>query len=308
MGSLSKTTKTRSTTNNTGTVTPNVPGFIQQPAQDFYSNVRNLLSGAGPASNPATANQQRGFNLAGGLGVNGGVNDAMGATRRALDYAPDSVQAGQLRDTDLTSYLNPHTREVIDAAGRDFEHANAMGLNALRAGTPTGAYGGSRSAISAGTLVGDNTRNFASTIAGLRHAGFLTAQDAARGDIDRRFSADSGNADRGVAGAGLRLGAANQLGAQSLAQDENTRLNSATQMGAGGLERGINAENDPANQRASWLRQISELLGINPSQFIGNTITSSGSSTGSANEGPDWLSFIGQLLQGGGSAASGGAG
>jgi hypothetical protein len=304
MGSLSKKTKSSSTMNSTGTVTPNVPGFIQQPAQDFYGQVRSLLGGSGPASNPATANQVRGFNLASGLGVNSGVNQAMGATRNLLDYTPDQVEAGQLRDTDLTAYLNPHTSEVIDAAGRDFQHANELGLNALRAGTPTGAYGGSRSAISAGQLVGDNTRNFAGTIAALRQGGFDNAQRMALADITNLLSARTGNADRNLAGAGLRLGASNQLSGQALAQDENTRANMGAALGAGGIERDINAQNDPAQQRAAWLQQIAQLLGIDPRQFIGATTTQSGTQSGTQTQGPDWMQLIGQSLQAAGTAAA----
>lgn len=284
MSSFSRKTKTNSTSSGTATTTPTVPSFLQDPARDFYSNVSSLLSSGGPSAYGPTANQQSGFNLAGGLGVNSGMNEAMNGTRSALNYQPDQVTAQRLADTDLTSYMNPWDQSVVDAAGRDFQYANELGLNSLRAGTPTGAYGGSRGAISAGQLVGDNTRNFANTVAGLRQSGYQNAQNMALSDIANLLNTQTGNADRNLAGAGLRLGAANQLGAQSLAQDENTRSNVATQLGAGETERSIAQENDPASQRAAWLARIASLLGINPSDFIGQSMTSQGQQSGTTTQ------------------------
>lgn len=307
MGSFSKKTKTSSTTNSTGTVTPSVPGFIQQPAQDYYAQVRSLLGGSGPGTYGVNANQQGGFSLASGLGVNSGVNQAMGATRNLLNYTPDNVTAGQLRNTDLTSYLNPYTSEVIDRSMADLERGRQGVISSTQgAATQAGAYGGSRHGVADSLTNREFADSAGNLSAGLRQANFQNAQGMALADIANLLQAQTGNADRGVAGAGLRLGAANQLGQQGLAQDENTRLNAATRMGAGSLERDIAQQNDPATQRAAFLRQIAQLLGIDPSQFIGSNVTSSGQSSGTQTQGADWLGILGTLLQTGG--AMGGRG
>lgn len=254
-----RTSRTRETTtsNSTATSTPNTPGYIQQPVTDYFGQVGNLLNGMNqnmPATYGPTSNQQAAFAGAAGLNGNSGISQGMDATRGLLNfqpmnvngwnapaanqnlnqassatqgllnYTPDAVTAGQLSSTDLNSYMNPFQRDVIDAAGADFQNANQAGLNQLNT-VGNGAWGGSRSAVAQGQLVGDNTRNFAQQIAALRAANFGQAQQAALADIGNRFSADQFNVGSGLQGANFRLGAANQLGQLGLAGDENTRAN-----------------------------------------------------------------------------------
>lgn len=288
MGKKSKT-KSSSTSTGTATTTPNVPSWIQGPTQDFYGQAGTLM-GQTPSTTGPSQLQTQAWTGAGNLGGNTALSDAMNGTRGLMDFSPDSVQAGQLLNTDLSSYMNPYTDGVINAAQNDFTNANDLGLNSLRSMTPNGAYGGSRQMVAAGQLVGDNTRNFANTIAQLRQGNFQNAQEAARFDIGNRFSADQFNSNAGMQGAQFRGNMASQLGQQGLAQDGNSRANIATQSALGDQQRGVTQENDPQNARIRQLAQLAQILGIDPSAFIGQTINQSGTRTGTETQSGSGLS------------------
>jgi hypothetical protein len=299
-----KKEKTSSTSTGTATTTPNVPGWIQGPAQNLYGQVGGLM-GQTPSTIGPSNLQNQAYSGASGLGLNSALSDAMSGTRGLMDYSPDSVQAGQLSNTDLSSYMNPFTNEVINAAQNDFTNANDLGLNSLRSMTPNGAYGGSRQAVSAGQLVGDNTRNFANTVAQLRQGNYQNAQQAAQFDIGNRFSADQFNSNAGLQGAQFRGNMASQLGQQGLAQDGNSRANIATQSALGDQQRAIAQENDPQNAQIRQLQQLAQILGISPDMFIGQQIDSSGRSTGQSSSSNPW-GALGTLLGGGGTLWGGG--
>jgi len=287
MGSFDKKTKTSSKTSGTATTTPNVPAFIQQPAQNFYSSVSSLLAEpTGTTATAPTANQRAAF--AGGSSLstpNAAIDQGIDATRALTGFTPGNVQAGQLATTDLTQYLNPYTQNVIDSSVSDLDRARAMTIASNQgAATQAGAYGGSRHGIVDSETNRGFLDNVGSLVANLRNTGYQNAQTAALADINNRIGVDTGNADRGVTGAGLRLNAAGQLGGQGVAADANARSNLTTQAGLGEMERQLNAENDPVQQRIARLTEIARLLGIDPSQFIGQTINQSGASSGTQKD------------------------
>lgn len=287
MGSFDKKTKTSSKTSGTATTTPNVPAFIQQPAQNFYSSVSNLMAEpVNPAGTQATPNQRAAFTGASALSTpNNAILDAMQGTRGLMNFAPDSVQAGQLRDTNLDPYMNPYISSVIDAALADIERSRATATAGNQgAATMAKAYGGSRHGVVDALTNEAAIREAGSTSAGLRASGFDSARTAALADISNKLATDTGNADRGVTAAGLRLNAANQLGAQGVSADNNTRANLTTQASLGEMERQIATENDPVQARIERLRQIAALLGIDPGMFTGQTINQTGTQSGSTTQ------------------------
>ena len=295
MGLSNSKTKTKSSSTGTATTTPNVPDWIQTPAQGFYGQVGGMLNRGPGAVSDLTAQAMA---SAGGLGANQGMGDAMNATRGLLNFAPGSVQAGQLRDTDLSGYMNPYEDQVVGNSLRDLDRFRQGAITSNQgSATMSGAYGGSRH----GVADSETNRGFidqaGSLAAGLRQAGYNNAQQGAMFDINNRFSADQFNSTQDLAGAGLRLGAANQLGQQGLGQDANTRANIGTQAALG-------EGTDPIQRQIAYLRQISELLGINPGQFIGQTINQSGSSSGTQTTGTNWMDVIGSLAQAAGTAAA----
>lgn len=260
--------------------TPNVPGWIGSPYQDFMGKV-SALGQLDPASftTPATANQNLAFARA-GAGTGDPTWGGYNATQDLLGYTPSNVSAGQLSQTDLAPYMDPYERSVIDATLADFGNANALGLNQLRASTPTGAFNGSRQGVAEGQLTSDNLRTLAGTIAGLRSANFGQARQGAMFDIGNRFAGDQFNVNSGLQGANFRLGAANQLANIGMMGANNTRADTQMMADLGNTERGINSEINPNVARLSLLQAIGGLMGQVPSAlFTGQTTDQSGTQT-----------------------------
>lgn len=276
-----RSSKSSSSSTQTATTTPNVPSWLQGPAQSYYSNISSLMNNQ-PTAIGATGNQTAAFNGAQNLsGLNQGISQALSGTQGLMGYTPSSVTAGQLRDTDMSAYMNPYTSAVIDAGISDLDRARQMSISGGQgAATRAGAYGGSRH----GVMDAETNRGFidqvGSLTAGLRDAGWRSALGAAQFDIGNRMNADQFNVNAGLQGANFRLGAANQLGGLGAMQDANMRGNLSMQAELGEQERDIAQENDPNQQRAQWLSQIARLLGIDPSNFIGQTVNQTGKSSG----------------------------
>ena len=110
---------------------------------------------------------------------------------------------GTIAGSDIASYQNPYTQQVIDATQADILRGAQQGINALdyQAGR-AGAFGGSRHGVALGELGTGVAQQLAQTSAGLRQAGFQNAQQMAQSDIQNR-----------LAQANLGLGSAAQLGA-----------------------------------------------------------------------------------------------
>lgn len=278
-------TKTKSSSTGTATTTPNVPSWLQGPAQSYYSQVGNLIGNQANTYGP-TANQSAAFSGAQSLtSPNSAINGGIDATRSLLNYAPGSVSAGQLSDTDLSAYMNPYTQNVIDTSMNDLNTARQRAISGGQGqATAAGAYGGSRHGVADALTNEGFLSQAASLSANLRNTGYNNAQNAALTDIGNRMNADQFNVNSGLSGAGLRLGAANQLYNQGVGADANSRANLGTQAALGTMERDIQRENDPQNAQMQYLSQIYQLLGIDPSQFIGQTINHSGRSTGSSTQ------------------------
>ena len=113
--------------------------------------------------------------------------------------------AGQLGTTNLAPYMNPYTTDVIDASQADVLRGANIGLDQLGAQAQQAkAFGGSRHGIAMSELGRGVGEIMGQQAAGLRHANFAQAQEAARQDQLTNQQAD-------ITGASHRLGAAGQL-------------------------------------------------------------------------------------------------
>lgn len=304
MGLSGSKTKTSSTSTGTATTTPQIPDWIQQPASQYFGQVGNLLN-TNPQgiSNPASALQNQAFAGASSLGgFNQALADAMGGTRGLMSYTPQNVSAGQLSETDLSPYMNPYTQNVIDAGVGDLERAR-QGIisNTQGMATRSGAYGGSRHGVADSETNTGYLRDVGSLVANLRNQNFNQAVGQAQFDIGNRLGADQFNVNSGLQGAQFRGNMASQLGQQGLAQDASNRANIDMQATLGAQQRDIANQNDPAQQRIMYLAQLAQLMGINPSNFIGQTVNSSGTQTGTTSQNNGLLGGLGTLFQGIGS-------
>jgi len=177
-----------------------------------------------PVTNPTTGGKGGGQPATGGKGggnvfqqAAAGQTGAMAGTAAGMGYQPAQVQAGTLANTDLNQYMNPFESQVVGQSLGDIEQARQMQANQLASQAQrAGAFGGSRSAILESTANEAAMAEAARTAANLRLTGFQNAQNQAQADLNRLFQGQTANQQAGLAGAGLRLGAAGQLG--SLAQ------------------------------------------------------------------------------------------
>lgn len=298
MGLSPSKSKSTQTSNSTTTTTPNVPGFIRGPYENYYARLSALQNGGGsPSVIGPTYNQQRAFG--GGLTLDrDSTSGARDATASLMNFAPTNVTAGQLASTDLSPYMNQYDGAVIQSLLGDWDQGNKLALNSLNAGTPSGAYGGSRQFVSAGQYMGDSARGLQSVLANQRAQSFLNAQNAASQDIGRRFDADTFNANQNMAGANFRLGAANQLGQLALGQEASRRSDLSLLADLGERERAIAFDNDPYNAQMRNMAQIATLLAAgNPEMFVGQTGNQQGTSTTTTPTG-GWLAGLGSMFNG----------
>lgn len=133
-------------------------------------------------------------------------------TAGEMGMAPAPIQAGQLATTNLDPYMNPYTRQVIDAQAQDVLRNAQIGMQNLGAQAQAArAFGGSRHGI-AQAEIGRGVADILNQQSALaRSQAFQNAQQAATSDINRRMSADQFNVNTALAGSQNRLAAANQL-------------------------------------------------------------------------------------------------
>ena len=149
-------------------------------------------------------------------------------------YTPGNVTAGTvnpglLKDVDLSAYMNPYTQNVIDTSVNDLDRARRMAItgNSANATLPKAAMR-SCPIARAWRIPETNRGSFRSSRRAHRESAQSRLQyRAARRDVRywQSPSADTGNRDAalnagqfnvnsGLAGAQLRLGAANDMGNQ----------------------------------------------------------------------------------------------
>lgn len=243
-------------------------------------------------------------NIAGNNVGKSALDQAMSAMGGMLSYQPgtisaspiagrtvsaDPISAGMLKDADLSAYMNPYTRDVIDASLADLSRARDIQRVAdNQHATMAKAFGGSRQGV-ADSLTNDNyLRNVASTTANLRNTGYNAAVDAAMADINRKLAVDqfnSGqkftadqfnagqafaadqfnsnqfydagktNAANGLTGANFRMNAANALAGMSGQELSQALQRAGGLSAAGSIEQQMQQAQDDAAYE-EFLRQI----------------------------------------------------
>jgi hypothetical protein len=200
----------------------------QQAAQTQLTNTGNTPAnftqngfGGGIAQN--VANNAAGFNyLQNGFG-HGVASDV------------SKYQVGQLKDTDLASYMNPFTQSVIDRTADQINRNNQIALRGVGSqALSQGAYGGSRQGIAQAETYSGYADTLASTTAGLNLQNFSQAQQAALNDINL-----------GLRGQQLKLAAANQM--MNSAQARNNAFTQQQQLQLGAANQLQNSSNSRNN-------------------------------------------------------------
>lgn len=139
-------------------------------------------------------------------------------------------------ELDLSEYLNPFTDLVASRVEDQMRRFGAISDREADAkAAMTGAFGGDRAGIVKTEMERNRLDTLGNTLAGLYKGGYDSATSLATGDLNRRL-------DAGVRGAGIRLGAAQQLAGLG-AQEQALGL-----QGAAALE-SVGAQNQQQLQR-----------------------------------------------------------
>jgi len=201
----------------------------------------------------AAGQTAQGFDAAGvdSQGYNATDAGSQGYGAERINSTPivgaNDVNAGQLANSDLSSYMNQYDNAVVDNTLSDLDRARQIqGQNIGANATAAGAYGGSRHAL----REAENNRNFydqaAKTSAQLRQSGFNNAQQMGLTDIGNAMQADLANQ-----GANLQ---ANSLTANLSQQGNIANQNAANQAS----QFGSSAANTAALTNAAAANQASQ--------------------------------------------------
>jgi hypothetical protein len=144
----------------------------------------------------------------------------MAATSGA--YQPSQVSAGQLSSTDLSPYMNPYTKDVLQSSLDTLNMQRQTGLNAAQeAANKARAFGGSRLGIQEGVVNAAAQQQAGQLAAQLNAQNYTQAQAAAQADMARRMESQRLNQAAGLSGAGLGLQGAQTLGGLATAGQES---------------------------------------------------------------------------------------
>lgn len=310
----------KTTTDESKTTTPNVPGWGAASLQDLNGRI-NALGAVDPSSYvaPASGLQTQAFDAASHLGgwqgdagtASGILSGIGGASTTPMGAAP-TVHAGSLLDN-LDSYQSPYTHDVVDSTLANFDKTSGQQSAALAAsGAKNGAFGGSRFGIAQGELGAQQNLNRAQTEATLRDQAFTTGAGLSSQDAARRQAADTTNAGNALtvsqdnqnaqaADLSRRMQAGGLLAGLSNDEASNARNDIATQDQMGQDQRSIDASQRTAP--ISLAQTIATLLQGNQLGLLTGS-TDTGHSTQTVS---DPMGAIGGILGGLGSAAQGAA-
>jgi hypothetical protein len=127
-----------------------------------------------------------------------------------------------LAGTDLSSYMNPYTQNVIGSGLQAIDLQRQQALNqAGDQAIKSGAFGGSRLGVQEGVTNAGAAMQAGTLASQLMAQNFGQAQAAAQSDIARNLAAQQANQQAGLSGAGLNLSAAQGLGSLATQQQQN---------------------------------------------------------------------------------------
>jgi hypothetical protein len=206
-----------------------IPQWVQDAGQKnlaaAYQVAENMK---GPHEGPRVADMTQGqmANI-GALQSNiGAANPAFGLAQNAAagltNYNPSQVQAQTLAGTDLSSYMNPYTQNVIGSGLQAIDLQRRQALNqAGDQAIKSGAFGGSRLGVQEGVTNAGSAMQAGNLASQLMAQNYSQAQAAAQSDIARNLAAQQANQQAGLQGAGLNLSAAQGLGSLAGQQQQN---------------------------------------------------------------------------------------
>jgi hypothetical protein len=293
-------TETTQTQHQTGTTTPNVPDWIQQPAQGFAKNIGDLMGQSAsftPSVNPV---QQAGWE--GALKLNTpdysqsrDILNGIGST------SADQVSAGDVEGqsllTNLEAYYNPFKDQITNPVLNDYDFQSGQTRAAQAADAARNAsFRGSRYGVQEGETEGALARGRATTEGGLLKDMFSESTRLSADDANRRQQAalanqaaqlqaaqtnQSANQRAGEFNVGTEFNRAQGLGSLAESASAADRANVGAQVNAG--QNMHETANEITQYPLEYQKQLEGLLaGLDPSLYTGQSITGDSTGTGSS--------------------------
>ena len=302
------------TTQQSGTSTQinQIPAWMSDAGQQNYAFAQNVANQPlqqyqGQMVADTSPQTQQSWNVAANSGNVGAdqYNASTAGYLGALAQNPMSVSAGQISNTNLDPYMNPYTKDVINATLPGMQQANALSQNQQgNAANSANAFGGSRQGIQQGVAQAQGAMNIGQMLAGLNSANFTQAQAAATGDINRRLTADQGNqtAQQNKINSDIQASQGLSNTGDSMSKNNVANFNMLQSAGA---SQSMQAQNEINAQMAKFSQAFNY-----PQQQLGTLLSSlgmtphdtstSGQTTQQTTTPTDWASIISK----GASAAS----
>lgn len=144
----------------------------------------------------------------------GAVNQAVSTAGQVAGYNPQQVQGQSFLNANIGAYMNPYLQNVAGNVLSDLDRQRLMQQEQnAAAAVKAGAFGGSRQGIVEAETNRAAQETAAKALTDLYAGGFNAAAGLAGQDLSYAQQAALANQQAGLAGAGLNLQAANQLGA-----------------------------------------------------------------------------------------------
>ena len=229
------------------------------------------MAGAGnPAQTGNNVFQQSSGALTSGINAAQGTAQFQGQqVGTDFGYTPDDVM--QQTASNIGTFMNPYTQQVIDTSMADLERQRQMQMNQIGAqATQAGAFGGSREGVAQALTNEAFARQGGQLASGLRQQGFETAlSTAGQGALANQQA--RARAEEFGQGTTLDAQRANQQAAQQAA---NLRLQSAGQLGSlsqTGFGQGMDIARQQQQQGLAQQAMNQQLIDRARGQFAGFT-------------------------------------
>jgi len=205
-----------------------------------------------------------------------GINAAQGAAQfqgqqvgTDFGYTPDNVM--QQTASNIGTFMNPYTQQVIDTSMADLERQRQMQMNQIGAqATQAGAFGGSREGVAQALTNEAFARQGGQLASGLRQQGFETAlSTAGQGALANQQA--RARAEEFGQGTTLDAQRANQQAAENAA---NLRMQSAATLGSlsqTGFDQGVDIVRQQQQQGLMQQAMNQQLIDRARGQFAGFT-------------------------------------
>jgi hypothetical protein len=221
----------------------------------------------------------------------GAVNQAVGTAGQVAGFTPGQVQGQSFLNANIGAYMNPYLQNVAGNVLSDLDRQRLMQQNQNAANAfQAKAFGGSRQGILEAETNRAAQENAARALTDLYSGGFNAAAQLAGQDLSFAQQAALANQQAGIAGAGLNLQAAGQLGQLGTTQQQMSQADIAALGNVGTMQQQLaqattDAERNLILEKFALQQGALQSLAPLAGNVTGKTTTSGGSGLGGLLQG-----------------------